>query len=176
MNNRKIIINHEWLRVIREDVRFPHGVTVKDFFIVERPSYAAVVPLLDQQTLLLVRQYRHGPRASILNLPMGVVSANEQPHEAAQRELQEETGYVAQTLVPMGIFDNSPSFLRLKCYLFMGTQLKQEASKSFDDLEETKIVNMTLSEAKNMIRNGEITDMTTVIGIHFALLYNLSIE
>lgn len=170
MNKGKVLINDKWLKVIREDVIFPNNVTLKNFLTVERPDYSAVIPLLDRNRLILVEQYRHGPESLVLNLPMGVIPAGEEPIKTAQRELIEETGYYSQKLSPIGVFANAPSFLRLQGYLFLGEQLIRKKMSTPDPQEETRVVTLSLQEAADKITKGEITDMTTVIGIYYALL------
>lgn len=167
---KRVLVNSRWLKVIRETVRFPNGTEIKDFYIAERPAYAAVVPLLKSNEILLVRQYRQGPRKNILNIPMGVITENEKSIATARRELLEETGYRAGTISPLGTFQNNPAFLRLTCHIFLARNLKREEIRRIDAHEHTKVIRLSLEKAVRKIFNGEIQDMTTVIGIFGACL------
>lgn len=168
---QSFIVDTPWLKLIREDVRFPGGTVIKDFFIVERPTYAAVIPLLPNGDVLLVKQYRHGPKRKILNVPMGVIGKGEKPIQAAKRELQEETGYLAKDIIPIGIFENNPAFLRLTCYLFFARRLEKRPAKHIDKKEHTTSAIFPLKKAIAKVSKGEIRDMTTVIGLLAAEKY-----
>ena len=167
---KQILVNSRWLKVIRESIRFPNGKVVPDFYTVERPTYAAVVSLLNNREIILVQQYRHGPRQTILNLPMGVIAKNEKPIAAARRELLEETGYLAKNISLIGTFQNNPAFLRLKCHLFLAQKLTAKTKHVTDANEHTAMIRLPLEAALQKIFDGEIQDMTTVIGIFAAYM------
>ncbi len=105
---KQILVNSPWLKVVCETARFPDGTSIKGFYTVERPTYAAAVPLLKNQEIMLVRQYRHGHRQNILNLPMGVIAKKEKPTDTARRELLEEIGYRTKDTSFLGAFQNNP--------------------------------------------------------------------
>lgn len=168
---QSFIVDTPWLKLIREDVRFPGGTVIKDFFTVERPTYAAVMPLLPNGDVLLVEQYRHGPKKKILNVPMGIIGKGEKPIQAAKRELREETGYLAKDIIPIGIFENNPAFLRLTCHLFLARKLEKRPAKHIDKKEHTAPVILPLKKAIANVFKSEIRDMTTVIGILAAKKY-----
>lgn len=168
---REVLVDEKWLRVIRENVRFPNGTIIEDFYTVERPAYAAVMPLLSASEILLVEQYRHGPRKHILNVPMGVIGERETPRMTARRELREETGYAAGSIQFLGTFDNAPSFLRLTCHLFLARKLRKAPAPTADHTERVRLVRLSLERAAELIFAGKITDMTTVIGILGASVY-----
>lgn len=119
---------------------------------------------------MLVRQYRHGPRKKILNIPMGIIRKNEKPIQTAKRELQEETGYYAKELLPIGVFENNPAFLRLACHLFLAQGLEKSTPRHRDKKENTALLRIRPSKALRKIFSGEITDMTTAVGILAAVV------
>lgn len=167
---KQILVNSQWLKVIRETARFPDGTVINDFYTVERPAYAAVIPLFNDQKIMLVQQYRHGPRQVILNLPMGVIAKKEKPVDTAHRELIEEIGYNSGDISFLGTFQNNPAFLRLTCHLFLARKLKRMITHETDTNERTAVIHLTLEEALKKILLGEIQDMTTVIGISMTYL------
>ena len=167
-NNQEILVDSQWLKVIRENLLLPSGVTIENFYTVERPAYSAIVPIFSNEDVLLVRQYRHGPKKDILNIPMGVLSNDEKPIAAAQRELQEEVGYVSESVTFISTFDNAPSFLRLECHLFLAQDLRERQSATYDQNEQVTVVRLPLMKAIEMVLLGEIRDMTTVIGLFAA--------
>jgi len=170
MKKKQILVDSKWLKVILETVRFPDSTLIKDFYIVERPPYAAVVPLIGNREILLVQQYRHGSRQNILNIPMGVIDKNEKPVNTARRELLEETGYRASIISSLGTFQNNPAFLRLTCHLFLARNLIKKPTMHTDTNEHTEIICLPLEKVMQKIFSGEIQDMTTAIGIFEAYL------
>lgn len=165
-NNKRLLVDEPWIKVISEDVEFPNGVVVKDFYSVERPDYVAVLPVFTDRKIILVEQYRHGPRAKILNLPMGVINKGEATIDAARRELEEETGYMAKKITPIGVFVNNPAFLRLSCHLYIATELESKVAATQDHQEQTEVVILTLDKALEMLGLGEIQDMSTATAIY----------
>ena len=99
---------------------------------------------------------------------MGVLSNDEKPIAAAQRELQEEVGYVSESVTFISTFDNAPSFLRLECHLFLAQDLRERQSATYDQNEQVTVVRLPLMKAIEMVLLGEIRDMTTVIGLFAA--------
>ena len=94
-----------------DDVRFPDGRETRRE-VVEHRSAVAIVPLLPDNRVLLVRQWRHPVGEELVEIPAGLLEPGEQPIECAQRELAEETGYNAGRLEPLASFYSSPGFNR----------------------------------------------------------------
>jgi 8-oxo-dGTP pyrophosphatase MutT (NUDIX family) len=165
MKKPSILIQSRWLKVILEDLQLPDGTVIKDFYTAERPAYSGVVPVLSSREILLVKQYRHGPRKNILNIPQGVTQKNESHLATARRELIEEPGYGSSQIKYLGTFDNAPSFLRLQCRLFLSLNVKRYTNQFRDQREPVSVVKLSLTQALQKIARGDIRDMATVIGI-----------
>jgi ADP-ribose pyrophosphatase len=141
----------------------PNG-SVRQREIVEHAPAAAVVAVLPDQRVLLVRQSRPAVEQELLELPAGIVDAGEEPLACGYRELQEETGYVAERLEPLIRFYPSPGFCTEQLHVFVATGLREEAGQ-LDEDEELELVRLPLAEAVEQVRRGEITDSKTVIGL-----------
>jgi ADP-ribose pyrophosphatase len=143
------------------------GDTTYQREIVHHPGSAVIVPIFEDGTVALVRQYRHPAVKYLLEVPAGTLKDGEAPEEGAARELEEELGVVANRLEKLTEFFVSPGFLEEKMWLFLATEMT-ETSQKLDDDELVEIVRMPFSQALNMITTGEIEDGKTIIGLMLA--------
>ncbi len=93
--SRKTLLDRRWLKISEECVQLPNGTIIDEFHLLHSPPWAAVIAVTPDRQMVLVEQYRHGLGRTSLELPSGVIEQGEQPMQAAQRELLEETGYQA---------------------------------------------------------------------------------
>lgn len=135
--------------------------------IVHHPGSAVIIPVFDDGTVALVRQYRHPAVRYLLEAPAGTLSPPERPEEGAARELEEEIGFRAGRLEKLTEFFVSPGFLEEKMWVYLATEMV-ETSQKLDDDEYLKIVRLPLSRALEMISDGEIEDAKTIIGLWLA--------
>jgi ADP-ribose pyrophosphatase len=90
-----------------ETVTLPNGATV-EMELIHHPGAAAIVPMKDDGTVLLIRQYRHAVGGYILEIPAGKLDPGEDPRDCAARELEEEIGLRAASLEPVITFFTTP--------------------------------------------------------------------
>jgi ADP-ribose pyrophosphatase len=131
--------------------------------IVEHKS-AVCVLAVNKDKLLLVRQYRKAIEEFLYELPAGILNIAEEPQEGALRELEEETGYRAESIKLLYEFYTSPGFSNEKVYLFEAYELIFKAV-NFDEDECIETIEVTKEEAKKMLQTGRITDSKTLIGL-----------
>ena len=135
--------------------------------IVQHSGSAVIVPVFDDDTVALVRQYRHPARRYLLEAPAGTLAEGESPELGAARELEEELGFVAARLERLSEFFVSPGFCSEKMWVFLATELSA-TSQRLDDDEILEVERIPFSEALKMITNGEIEDAKTIIGLMLA--------
>jgi ADP-ribose pyrophosphatase len=146
--------------------------------VVVHPGSVVVLPWLTggqaptrNDTILLIRNMRYGIGKTLVELPAGTLERDEAPINAAGRELQEETGYLAQRLQPIGSYYASPGVLTEKLYAFCAFDLSKTAVHR-DDGEEIEVVPTTYLDALEMIKQGEIEDAKTIATLlMFALMF-----
>ncbi|MBX5478143.1 MAG: NUDIX hydrolase [Pyrinomonas methylaliphatogenes] len=132
--------------------------------IVRHPGSAAIVALFDDDTVALIRQYRHPAVKYLLEVPAGSRDKEETPEECAARELEEELGLVAERWEKLAEFFVSPGFCTEKMWVYLATGLRQTQQRLEDD-ETLEMVRLPLNRALDMIFTGEIEDAKTIIGL-----------
>ena len=154
-----------------DTVRFPDGST-GELEVIRHSGASAVVPFLgdpegaDPQVLLL-RQYRYAADGYLYEIPAGRLEAGEAPEACARRELREETGCECGELEHLTTFWTTPGFTDERIHIYMATGLTTgEHAREADEFLET--VPMPLSRALEMIRDGEINDGKTIVGLLYA--------
>ncbi|HKP39255.1 MAG TPA: NUDIX hydrolase [Pyrinomonadaceae bacterium] len=135
--------------------------------VVHHSGSAVILPVFEDGTVALVRQYRHPAVKYLLELPAGTLRDQERPEEGAARELEEELGVVAGRLEKLSEFFVSPGFCEEKMWLFLATELRESAQKLEDD-EVLEIVRLPIERALQMVTDGEIEDAKTIIGLMLA--------
>ena len=137
--------------------------------IVVHQGSAVVVPVFDDGTVALVRQYRHATGGVQLELPAGGIEPGETFEQAAARELEEEIGFRAGRIEKLTEFYVSPGFLTEKMHVFLATELT-ESTQKLDEDEIVEVVRLPLTEAIEMTKDGRIEDAKTIIGLTFATI------
>ncbi|OGO48729.1 MAG: hypothetical protein A2W34_05155 [Chloroflexi bacterium RBG_16_64_32] len=135
--------------------------------VVEHGEVAAVVPLVQGEDVLLVRQYRLPAGETLLEVPAGGVDEGETAEEAARRELAEECGRRAGHLERLGGFYVSPGFCTEYLHVFLATGLEPVEARPDPD-EDLTVVRLSLAEALGLVRNGEIRDGKSIISLVWA--------
>lgn len=136
--------------------------------IVVHKGSAVIVPVFDDGTVALVRQYRHAAGEYLLEIPAGTLNAGEDPMIGAVRELEEEIGVRAAHVQKLTEFYVSPGFLTEKMHLFMATGLTEVGQKLEVD-ENLTVERYSFAELDEIIRDGRIVDAKTMVGITMSL-------
>jgi len=152
-----------WLRLEPEHVTLPDGREIV-LDVVRHPGASAIVPMLDDDTVLMIRQYRHATGGTILEIPAGKLDPGEDPRTCAARELEEETGYRAGRLEALTTIWTTPGFTDEQIHLFLARDLRPgEQQLEHDELIE--LVPMPFAEALERTYAGEISDGKTALGL-----------
>ena len=128
---------------------------------------AVIIPVFEDKSLALVKQYRQAAEKYLLELPAGTVEKGETPEKCALREVEEEIGMKATSIEKLTEFYVSPGFLSEKMYLFLATDLVP-SEQNLDEDEILSVQNISFEEAFEKVRKNEIEDAKTIIGLIFA--------
>jgi ADP-ribose pyrophosphatase len=156
-----ILFEGKIIRVRRDTVLLPNGDT-SFREVVDHNGGVCVAPLTEDGKLIFVKQFRYPYEEIVTELPAGKLEKGEDPCAAGLRELSEETGYTAEHLKMMGILYPTPGYCGEKIYLYLAENMKK-GEQRLDEDEFLSIEEIPLSDAVNMVMNGEITDSKTQV-------------
>lgn len=132
--------------------------------VMHHPGGVVVVALKDEETILMVKQYRYPIKQVSLELPAGRLEEGEDPDFAIKRELEEETGHVAKTWKSLGHIYTTPGICDEKLYLYLATDL-EFTKQNPDHGEIIEYFEYKLDEVFEMIKAGEINDAKTICAL-----------
>jgi ADP-ribose pyrophosphatase len=161
---RNYLYRNPWCAFRVDEVVLPSGTTI-EYGVLESGGFAAVVPITEDGGVVLVRQWRQPLEAFTLELPSGGVEVGEDPKEAAERELLEETGYRARGLVHLASVHTSTGRTTEVCHLFTCRAVRDPGGPRPEPTEFIRVVELPLQEAPREISSGRITDAATVLGL-----------
>jgi ADP-ribose pyrophosphatase len=151
---------------VAEMLTLPNGRQTEMAFI-RHPGSTAVVPLLDDNTVVMELQYRHPVGEYLLEIPAGTLEPGESALDCAKRELEEETGFKATEFVRLARIHIIPAYSDEEIHVFMAKGLTP-AKQNLDPDEVIEVVNYPLEKAVLMIDEGKITDALTILSIQMA--------
>ena len=157
------IYENRWITVREDIVVLPDGRTTI-YGVVDAAECVGVLPFVDADTVLLVGQYRYVARAFSWEIPTGAQHPGESLEQAAQRELAEEAGREAGTLVKLCDFHTSKSILRETAHLYLARDLRP-ASRPADATEFIERREFPFTEVLHMVERAEIKDAMTVVAV-----------
>lgn len=134
---------------------------------INHPGGAAVVPLLSDGSVVLIKQYRHCVGDAIWEIPAGRLEPDESPMDCAKRELVEEVGFKATNLQKLAEIYSAPAYCTEIIYIFLATELIADKQELEDD-EIINVVTVPFAEAIEKVKAGEIKDAKTVAGLLLA--------
>jgi ADP-ribose pyrophosphatase len=135
--------------------------------IIVHNGSVVIVPVFDDGTVAMVRQYRYAAGKFLLEIPAGTLNKDEPMESGARRELEEEIGVTAERLEKITEFYVSPGFLTEKMYVYLATGLTATAQNLEDD-EILSVERYPFPELFEKIRTGEIEDAKTICGLFLA--------
>ncbi|HKU70309.1 MAG TPA: NUDIX hydrolase [Burkholderiales bacterium] len=159
----KTVYEGRLLTVYEDEVRLPDGKQARREYV-RHPGATAMIPMLDDRTVVLVRQYRYPVRRHFYEIPAGKIDPGEAPEATARRELKEECGYEAADWRHLTTIHPCIGYSDERIELFLARNLTH-VGHSPDEEEFLEVVPLALAEALAWIRNGKITDPKTVIGL-----------
>jgi ADP-ribose pyrophosphatase len=155
-----------------DQCELPDGKVIEGFVLDYASDWVTVVALTPDQQVVMERQYRHGIRKAILEIPGGVMDAEDAgPLEAVRRELLEETGYTSDHFIQIGKVPPNPANQTNFIYYFLALDVRKVAEQHLDATEEIEVVLKPLEEVIRMAQKSELQHALQVSALFFALAY-----
>jgi ADP-ribose pyrophosphatase len=153
----RYILEEKWIQVKRDIVQLPCGNVVDDYFVCVETDAVLIFPLTDDGEVIFVKQYKHGVEEVLLELPGGCFDPKvEAASEAAGRELMEETGYSAESLMPLTTVFNRPTRSTCTLHYFFAKSVKRVSEQTLDFAENIQIVKIARDDVIPKIVQGDI--------------------
>jgi 8-oxo-dGDP phosphatase len=159
-----------WLTVREDDIRRPDG-SLGIYSVVDKPAYALVIPY-DRDRFRLVEQFRYPLGMRRWEFPQGTAPdlVDAEPFELAARELREETGLRAGSLVELGLLDVAPGMSSQRGRVFLATGISEGEPDREHEEQDMRSAWFSRAEVEMMIRSGEITDAQSIAAFALFLL------
>ena len=169
--NSEIVFNNIWYKVRKDTVQLPSGTIIKDYYVSELKDVVSVFALTKEQKVIFVKQYRHGVKKVLLELPAGTYKKGETPKEVAEHELREETGYKTDKLISLGTIFDYPTKNSHRINLFLAKGAVYQGKPRPEKTEDIEVVLLPMKDLLRLIKKGEISVSGTIVCILRALIY-----
>ncbi len=159
-----------WLKISVDSVLLPNGKEIENFYQIELPEYAVVVAQTEDGLILMERQYKHAIGKIILNLPSGYLDSHETPLACAQRELLEETGFMANSWQHLGSFcvDGNRGCGKMHAFAASGAYCAAEPQN--EDTEEIEVIQKKPEDVLRALIHGELETLGPAFAVGLAFL------
>jgi ADP-ribose pyrophosphatase len=134
-----------------------------DFYILESVDWVNVIPLTESGEVVFIELHRHGTDETSLEIPGGMIDPEDSsPMAAAAREMEEETGYRAESLLSLGVVHPNPAIQGNRCYSFLARDVRLAGPPRPDETEDIEVVRYPLSDVPGLLAAGKITHALVV--------------
>lgn len=163
--------DHRVFSIYHQKATHPSVEKEQKFVVIDCPSWINVIALTPEKEVVLIRQFRHGTSTVTLEIPGGMVDAGEEPLLAAQRELEEETGYRASRWIEIGTTEPNPALQNNVCWTYLALDATYSSQTQFDSGEVIQTELQPLSSIPSLIASGEITHALVVVAFYHLLAH-----
>lgn len=167
--NSELMYEGDFIQVRKDMVRLPDGAISSREYI-NHPGAVAVLAVLDNGNLVMERQFRYAPQREFIELPAGKIDHGEDILLTAQRELLEETGYVASEWIHLATAWPCIGYADERMEYFLARGLTHKG-RNPDDGEFLEVFELPLQEAIEWIRLGKINESKSIVGIFWLEKY-----
>jgi ADP-ribose pyrophosphatase len=169
-SSRQIALQHPYVTVEMRAVHLPDGRTIPDWPIIQTGNYINALISNEQGEFMIIEGYKHAIGRSSWQVVGGFVDEGEEPLQAAQRELLEETGYASDEWYPLGSFIMDPNRYTALGHFYLARNARQVATPNHDDLEQFTVRWVSTTELREAVGNGRVQAVSYALTIALGLL------
>lgn len=149
-----------------------NGGIIFEPYVIECGTWVNVIALTEKREVLLIKQYRHGVGQVLLEIPAGVMDAQDaSPEQAARRELLEETGYTGDTFIEVGRVYPNPATHNNMTHCFLALDVEPVGQQTLDETEEIEVSLLPFDEFIALAMAGNLPQALHISALFFALAY-----
>ena len=152
------IYRSPWLVVRKDAVRTDKGVDIDDFYVLEYPTWVNVIAITTEGKFIIEQQYRHGIQKTVYELCAGVCEKDEDPIDAAKRELLEETGFGGGKWTFIGKYAPNPNSMSNWCYSFLAEGVSKIQDSHQELTEDIEVHQVSADNLLMMMKQGDIVE------------------
>jgi 8-oxo-dGTP pyrophosphatase MutT (NUDIX family) len=156
VRSQKTLLERKWLKITEDQVELSNGTIIDEFHVLHCPDWSSVVAITDDEQIVMVEQYRHGLGRTSLELPSGVIDPGENPLQAAQRELLEETGYHARAWTHLFEVSPEPSRSTHRAHFFVAHGAVRAGAANPETSEIIDVKVLPIGELLSQLARGRV--------------------
>lgn len=163
------VFDHHWYTLRQDTVQLPDGQILDDYFVSVRHDVVLVLAVTPDGNVPVVRQYKHGARRILCELPGGYINNGEAPEQAARRELLEETGYTAEKFELLARVYGDPTKDTNVFYPYLARSAINVQEQSLDHTEAIEVELVPVKQLRHRVLHGEFEVAGSITAIYLAL-------
>ena len=152
----KYVYENKWFHARADSCELPDGRIIEPYFVVELPDFCNMVIVTKEERIVLVRQYRYPIDQTTYELAGGIIEKDENPADAALREMEEETGYSSNEVEYLFKAAANPALMNNTAYFFLAKNAEKIESTNFDALEDIDVVSFSKEEFIQLLHENKL--------------------
>lgn len=166
----KYLVQRPWATLRVDKLQLPNGNIKEEYYVMEYPNWVNMIGITDDNTIILIKQYRHGAQQILLELPAGVIEKDEDPADAARREMLEETGYAFTEIEQIATLYANPATSGNHTYTYLLQHGKKVQEQQLDSSEDIEVVEMSIDEAKKLLLDNKLGQALHSAALFYAFI------
>jgi len=136
-------------------------------WVMDAPTWVNIIPITRDKKVVMIKQYRFGSKEISLEIPGGMVNAEEDTKSAATREMKEETGYDSSEVFKIGRVSPNPALMTNSTFSYVALGVEKTDEQKLDDMEDIEVLEIDLEKIPSLIEKGEIDHSLVISAFYF---------
>lgn len=163
----KILSDFKIFRLIENTSISPRNNKRFPFLVLDTNNWINIIPITKDGKVILIKQFRHGTDSITLEIPGGMVDNIDRSEKvAAERELLEETGYIAEEMIQLGVCSPNPAIFNNELHIFFARNVKKISEQKQDGSEDIEVIQVELDQIPELIRSEKINHALVIAAFH----------